>query len=230
MSELIGRYVQHGGEVSVADPPQARTVVVVPHPDDEVLAFGGTLCRQFSRKLDVVLLAVTDGEAAYGSSSCSMLAAVRRREQLGAVRRLGSRAADIVRFGLPDGKVDEHEDQLVDFLSHWIRPHDFVIAPWIHDWHPDHEAVGRAVNRAVPDSIMLWSGIVWGHFHPERAKQLEGSVIGVRLTPSEQIRRAVALEEHASQHRWKGKPGIIDRELMNLAAAPCEYFTERLPR
>lgn len=230
MSELIASYLRQGGGVTVAEPPLARTVVIVPHPDDEVLAFGGTLCRQYGRKLDVVVLAVTDGEAAYGSSSRSMLAAIRRHEQLGAVRRLGCRAPNIVRFGLPDGKVDEHEDHLVELLSDWIKPHDFVIAPWIHDWHPDHEAVGRAVNAAVPDSARLWSGIVWGHFHPERASQLDGPVIRVQLTPSEQIRRAIALRVHASQHRWKGKPGVIDDRLMTLASSSSEYFAERQPR
>lgn len=230
MSELIASYLRDGGGVTVAEPPLARTVVIVPHPDDEVLAFGGTLCRQYRRKLNVVVLAVTDGEAAYGQSSRSMLAAIRRTEQLGAVRRLGSRAPNIIRLGLPDGKVDEHEDRLAELLSKWINPHDFVIAPWMHDWHPDHEAVGRTVREAVPDSVRLWSGIVWGHFHPERASQLDGSVIRVQLTPSEQIRRAIALKEHASQHRWKGEPGIIDDRLTTMAASPSEYFTERPPR
>lgn len=229
MSDLIESYVRRGGEISLAEPPLARTVVVVPHPDDEVLASGGTLSRQFNRTLNVVVIAVTDGEAAYDRPGREVLAAVRRQEQAEAVRRLGAKTPNIVRLGLPDSAVENHEDELTDLLSQWINPHDFVIAPWVHDWHPDHEAVGRAVDRATPESARLWSGIVWGHFHPERARRLDGSVVRVRLTPAEQIRRAVALREHASQHQWHGRSGIIDDRLLALAAAPSEYFVERAP-
>ena len=45
-------------------PPMVPTTVVVPHPDDEALLFGGLIHLQCRRGVRVRILAVTDGEQA----------------------------------------------------------------------------------------------------------------------------------------------------------------------
>ncbi len=65
-------------------PPAGRILVVVPHPDDEVLATGALLAGAD----DAALLAVTDGEAAYPRQVAPEALAERRRcEQDAAARR-----------------------------------------------------------------------------------------------------------------------------------------------
>ena len=48
--------------------PPGRVVVVVPHPDDEVLGVGGTLAAWAATGVDTVVVAVTDGEASHPGS------------------------------------------------------------------------------------------------------------------------------------------------------------------
>jgi len=40
-------------------PPPTPTVVLVPHPDDEVLLFGGLIARQIDNGVDVTVIAIT---------------------------------------------------------------------------------------------------------------------------------------------------------------------------
>ena len=145
--------------------PARRTVVVVPHPDDEVLLSGGLIARQLRRKVPVVVVvvAVTDGEAAYPGSAQGPLASQRRGEQVRALRALGVTSLSpfrLRRLGIPDGMVAAHEGGLADELAALVGPDDLLVAPWIHDWHPDHEACGRAAvaPAAAHRHPMCWVG------------------------------------------------------------------------
>ncbi|MES2530432.1 MAG: PIG-L family deacetylase [Pseudomonadota bacterium] len=134
-------------------PAGHRTVVVAPHPDDEVLAIGGLLAqlgRDHDREL--LLIAVTDGTASHeGSSEWSpeRLALERPRESQAALRQLGISEAPMVRLGLPDGGVQASRAQLIDRLIPLLRPMDVVFTTWRFDGHPDHEATGSACATAA---------------------------------------------------------------------------------
>ncbi|PAL05574.1 PIG-L family deacetylase, partial [Staphylococcus hominis] len=73
----------------------------------------------------------------------------RRRELAAAMQALGMDATHVTSLGLPDGAVARHEADLVAHLCTCVSPGDVVLAPWIHDAHPDHEAVGRAALAAA---------------------------------------------------------------------------------
>ena len=55
---------------SVAElvPPGSRLVVVAPHPDDEILGAGGLLAATARAGRDLLLVAVTDGQASHPGS------------------------------------------------------------------------------------------------------------------------------------------------------------------
>ena len=72
------------------DPPRVPTLVVVPHPDDEVLLAGGLIATQRERGVDVHVIGVTDGEAGLPLRVPARdLGQVRRREQAEALCTLG---------------------------------------------------------------------------------------------------------------------------------------------
>jgi hypothetical protein len=89
-------------------------LVIAPHPDDETLGAGGFIASQCSMGADVRVVAVTDGEKAYGEEPGQ--AEVRVLEQERALARLGVRPANITRLHLPDSDVASHEQQLVELL------------------------------------------------------------------------------------------------------------------
>ena len=129
-----------------------RIVVVAPHPDDEVLACGGLMCAAANLGLEMIVVAVTDGEACYPGEhwwTPQRLRQARREELRDALAELAIEASAIVHLGIADGGVSDHETGLEDWLCQTLRDDDLVLAPWRFDGHPDHEAAGRAAWRAA---------------------------------------------------------------------------------
>jgi LmbE family N-acetylglucosaminyl deacetylase len=130
-----------------------RLIVVAPHPDDETLGFGGTTALLAAAGVDVQVVSVSDGGAAFPDISFfdqTELERTRRREVLKAASLLG--VPPPIPLGLPDGAVADHEDLLVEKLVEIIGDDvegTWCAATWRGDGHPDHEAVGRAAAAAT---------------------------------------------------------------------------------
>lgn len=142
-------------------PAPARALVVAPHPDDEVLGVGGLLALLAQAGTQVDILSVTDGEASHpgGSIDPDLLAARRAAETAAALRGLGLRTPPR-RLHLPDGGREGLEQPVVDAIR--LERGTWLLAPWAHDGHPDHEAVGRACARvARRDGARLLAYPVW---------------------------------------------------------------------
>lgn len=139
-----------------------RVVVVAPHPDDEVLAVGGTMRQLAQRGFAVIIVAVTDGERAQPAASAAerrRLGATRSRERQRALASLGLGNLPVVRARLRDGAVSDGEELLTELLvallhddhprvSTVVFERSWCLAPWRADGHPDHEAAGRAAAAA----------------------------------------------------------------------------------
>ncbi|MEZ5409200.1 MAG: PIG-L family deacetylase [Acidimicrobiales bacterium] len=146
-----------------------RVVVVAPHPDDESLACGMLLAAAAAGRIEIRVIAVTDGEAAYPGLDPAALAALRRAEQEAALAELGVAASALSRLGLPDGAVADHTDELAAAIAPHLERRTLLVAPSIHDWHPDHEACGLAATGAAAGTDgPVWSSLFWAHHHPEK--------------------------------------------------------------
>jgi LmbE family N-acetylglucosaminyl deacetylase len=143
-----------------------RVVIVAPHPDDEVLACGGLLQQLAARKLPVLIVAVTDGEASHPGSATwtrDRLQAVRPDETMAALALLGLGDAPVMRLQLPDGGVAPRETELAHALADFINAGDMVLTTWRHDGHPDHEATARAcATAAAACGARLVEAPIWG--------------------------------------------------------------------
>ena len=202
--------------------PARRTLVVVPHPDDECLATGGLIARQRSLGIEVVVIAVTDGEAAYDHWNGESLAAIRRSEQAAALRLLS--ADEPVRLGLPDSAVAEHVGALIAELERLLRPDDLLVSPCLDDWHPDHVACALAA-RAVTRShcrVEWWGSMFWMHHFPPA--QLPDGLAALALTSVEVAQRLEAVACHASQRSTTEGTPIVDDERCAHLLAPVELY------
>ncbi len=127
--------------------------IVAPHPDDETLGLGATVAMLRVAGVDVQVVTVSDGEAAYpglGATGRAELAGRRWTEVRRAVAMLG--AAEPVRLSMPDGGVHRHEQRLAETIAALLAdfpPGRWCAATWRGDGHPDHEAVGRAAAAAA---------------------------------------------------------------------------------
>jgi LmbE family N-acetylglucosaminyl deacetylase len=139
------------GGVAPWQPGTEKMVVVAPHPDDETLAAGGLIAMQREAGVEVVVVAVTDGEHAYEENLG--LGELRDREQAAALGRLGVGADRIVRLKMVDSGVAAAEPELVQRLMPLVSAKTHLVAPWPGDFHPDHEACGRAEDRSAADLL-----------------------------------------------------------------------------
>ncbi len=175
-----------------------RVLVVSPHPDDETLGSGGLITTGTLRGLPVVVISVSDGEAAGPEPG---LAARRRGELDLALRCLADDAVpQVVRLALPDGAIEACIDQLTGHLEAAIVPSDLIVCPLPDDGHPDHDACGRAAlaaaarRRAALRAVPIWA---WHWHDPATTSIRRGARLA--LSPTVRARKRRAIAEFSSQ-------------------------------
>jgi LmbE family N-acetylglucosaminyl deacetylase len=216
------------GEVTEMAPlrlGEGRLVVVVPHPDDEALATGGLIAHHSAAGDRIAVVAVTDGEGAFGERGGADLAAVRRREQERSLAELGVSTADVVRLELPDAAVGRHVPDLACTLAEFVDHRDVLVAPSPWDWHPDHEACGRAARAAAgrTGTPVLWSTF-WAHHHPDRLLQQAAPLLRFTLSDDDLDRRTRAIACHESQFGATGREAVVAADQVAHLALPVEYY------
>lgn len=142
-------------------PDQASILVIAPHPDDEVLACGGTLALLRQRHCRIHVAIVTDG--ARGDPlgyHAGDVAARRAEESRAALRLLGIKDVDFL--GYPDGDFHDCEESRAQLgrLLDERRP-DWVLLPSPLDYHRDHVTIALATLRAwtsrgCPGRALMW--------------------------------------------------------------------------
>jgi LmbE family N-acetylglucosaminyl deacetylase len=210
-------------ESPIWDPPDLPILLLAPHPDDETLAVGGLIASQRGRGIDVRVVAVTDGENAY--KGASGLGSIRRREQEKALERLGVRPNNITRFEFVDSDVASGENQLLSRLLPLVSSDTHLIAPWKHDFHPDHEVCGRIAEqiarqtKARLTSYFFWT---WHCGTKERIKDLD--LVRFPLNRSSIQAKSEALLCHRSQLEHPSGEPILPSNFLQPARRSYEVF------
>ncbi|MFI8717373.1 PIG-L deacetylase family protein [Stenotrophomonas sp. NPDC077464] len=194
----------------------ARCLVVVsPHPDDEVLGCGGLMQAALAKGCSVHVVSVSDGEACYPDHPqwpAARLRDARRRELASALKELGMDATHVSALGLPDGAIAAHEAQLAAHLVARLSPRDVVIAPWVNDAHPDHEAAGRAARVAAANAgarFLQYPVWAWHWLDPSTSAGPWPRAQRIALDADAQARKQRAMAAFATQ---TGAVDGLDRE------------------
>src|SRR5262249_45758153 len=138
-----------------------RLMVVVAHPDDETLGFGGVLARYAAEGVATSLLMATRGDRGryfghpLGSPEhpgSSAIAAVRTKELFAAAETLGIRDVRILGYGdqeLDRADVGEAVAAIAAFLRE-ARPDVVLTFPPDGAYgHPDHIAIAQLTAAAI---------------------------------------------------------------------------------
>ena len=137
--------VTHRMPVKLRTVVKQRVLVIAPHPDDEVIAVGGTLALHQRAGSEVLTLFVTVDEPASDGS-------VVRKGEAERVARLLS--FDHRFLGFPDGSVSLHEPGVARAIADAIRSFrpDVIYCPFPSDHHRDHMAVSACTGMAAVQS------------------------------------------------------------------------------
>lgn len=208
-----------------------RLVVVAPHPDDEIL-IGASLLPCFAgREQDLLIIAVTDGEASHPGSRVWTREALRRQrpqESREALTCLGLNGERLhwVRLCMPDSQVADDEDLLAVHLMHLLHAGDRVLTTWRGDGHCDHEAVGRACAVACRacDCLLMEAPVwAWNWAHPEDPRLPWKRACKLPLDRVGQVRKRQAINAHVSQVRADEKrPPVLSTCTLERLLQPFE--------
>jgi LmbE family N-acetylglucosaminyl deacetylase len=125
-----------------------RVLVLSPHPDDEAIGCGGTLCRHAERGDDVRVVFLTSGERGGHGESPSQTAAIREAEARDAGAILGVRQMEF--WNAPDGQLgatDALVKRLVSLVKDWQPELLFTTHPG--ESHVDHRAAAELTQYAL---------------------------------------------------------------------------------
>lgn len=213
-------------------PETSRTVVISPHPDDEILATGGLLAMLAREGRPLSVVAVTDGDASHPGSKrwpAPLLCARRRTESLQGLAMLSITPSVRQALGLPDGQVRSHLDRLADWLAGFLRPDDVVMSTWELDGHPDHEASALATARACATvgarhiQVPVW---MWHWASPSDARVPWRHMVKLPLVAGDLERKKLALGAHRTQLEPQdtGRPAVLEPATTARMLRPFEFF------
>ena len=129
-----------------------RVLVIVAHPDDEVLGVGGTIAKMASQGVECHLLIVTDGSSSQyrDSEHLHEIIEAKKKETQGCAAELGFKS---IHYGeLPDMKLDKTPhiviNQVIEKVIDEIQP-DTVFTHFWGDVNRDHQEVYKSTLVAV---------------------------------------------------------------------------------
>ncbi len=140
-----------------------RILVLGAHPDDAEFFAGGLLSRQAKHGATLRLVSVTNGQSGHHEMTSDTLVVRRRNEAANAGAVIG---AEYVTWDFPDGSL-QPTLELRTAIIREIRSFEpeLILTHRTLDYHPDHRAVGQAVQDA--SYMVMVPKIAPGHATPK---------------------------------------------------------------
>lgn len=203
--------------------PGENIVILSPHPDDETLGVGGLIYNLRKQNKSVKVIAVTDGENAY--PDMNNLRELRQKEQEDALSLLGLTSEDIIRLRLEDSGLTQQINVLKAALAPYFTTQNHIIAPWIKDYHADHEVIGRVAKSLAQDHKTALSFYFFWTWHYSSIKDLEPYNLELyKLDKETRELKQKALACYGSQYDYDRGAPILSTHQLAPAFRPFEVF------
>lgn len=126
-----------------------NVLVLAPHPDDEVIGCGGTICKHSARGDRVVAVFLTSGELGLKHLPREKAWQIREAEATRAARILGLAKLHFLRQ--PDWMVGDHPKAAAKALKRVLEAEKpgVIYLPHSNDGHPDHQATLPILRAAL---------------------------------------------------------------------------------
>lgn len=126
-----------------------NVLVLTPHPDDEVIGCGGTICKHAARGDRVVAVFLTSGELGLKHLPREKAWQIREAEAKKAARILKLAALEF--FRLSDWTLNEHIREAAHLLKPILKRETpkLIYLPHPREWHPDHQAAVPILRAAM---------------------------------------------------------------------------------
>lgn len=140
-----------------------NVLIIAPHPDDESIGCGGTICLHVERGDRVTAVFLTSGELGLERLPREEAWQLREKEAEAAAHVLG--LADLSFLRQPDWLLSDHVAEASAALRPIIAretPHT-IFVPHRAEWHPDHKAALSVLAAALvgTDIPRLFAYEIW---------------------------------------------------------------------
>ncbi len=183
-----------------------RTLLLAPHPDDDVIAAGGLIQHVLNSGGQLHIVFATDGESNpwpqrwmlrkwwITAADRAAWGAMRRDEALASLASLGAAHVSTTFLALPDRALSKTAVELAAVLRKTIDAYQptLIITTSSYDQHADHRALARAAH-ATAGSTPLFTYVIHGSAADDRV------AFRIGLTEMQQRRKRAAIECHRSQ-------------------------------
>lgn len=206
------------------------TLILAPHPDDEVFGCGGLIARLTSEGKTPHVVVMTGGGASHRECcdvAASDVIAARRELTLKAAEELGLSSEYIHFLDFEDGHIGKRPESEVlklRSLIATIKP-DTVFVPHCGEGWPDHLAVRELGLDLVPESTVIFEYCVWMWYY--RQKHLDWSkATKLKMTQKEHSQKLSAITAYTTACAPCGKPwvGVLPKLFVKANSTDTELY------
>lgn len=188
---------------------ERQVLVIFPHPDDEAFGVSGTISMHTSQGTPVTYACLTLGEMGRNLgnppfATRESLPKIRKQELLKAAEVMGIQ--DLRMLGFRDKTIEfEKEEKMISLvldLINELNPSLIITFYPGHAVHPDHDATGRAVIKAVEQIEVSQRPTVhclaFSNNHQDEIGEAD-VIINIQPFANQKI---AAMRAHISQTAW----------------------------
>jgi len=236
--------------VTVKSTEKKRTVIIAPHPDDEILCCGSMLADKVKNAEEVKIIFLTNGDALRDATfkEAQEYGRWRRSESARAAGKIGIFEEDLCFLGFPDGLLQyiDKEKPVRSMYTDWnVSPRDACFAGTPYTKEAVKRNLTKLLKQMAPTEIYIPSETLDEHpDHKVAAKWTKEVLAELGITPSTLeyvVHGKMFLKEEISKKPDENKLKLIQffrsqfwdkshRDFMEKFASIQERFTKVLGR
>lgn len=207
-----------------------NTVIIAPHPDDEVIGCAGLIQALVERGTPPHVIILTGGEGSHrGCCNTPQKTIVAERHQLTitAAKTLGLPLSNIHCLEYPDGGVTfvHSETEKLKTILHLLSPKALFLPHWGEGWN-DHTNVAGIVKELMKCHVVnIYEYCVWMWYYNVWNLDYKNARI-LSMTPTQHQRKLKAIEQYVTPLAPCGKPwsGVLPKAFLKAAHWKRELY------
>ena len=212
-----------------------HTVIIAPHPDDEVIGCAGLIQALVERGTPPHVIILTGGEGSHrGCCNTPQETIIAERHQLTikAAKTLGLPLPNIHCLEFPDGGIAfaHAETEKLKALLHLLSPNALFVPHYGEGWSDHTSVLGIAKELMKCHVVNIYEYCVWMWYYNIWKLDNKNARI-LKMTPAQHQRKLQAIEEYTKPLAPCGKPwsGVLPKAFLKAARWKRElYFKVRV--